>query len=660
MLRGYETVWFAFVASAALKSTALLGLAWGVAKLLRSGSAAWRHLVWTAAASAVLALPFLAVGLPELRLPVNLPDLTFHATASGVTDSDARPRSAAADHPAAAQRPANPAPWMPDWPLYVVGLWAAGTVVALAQMAWAALVMVRLRAKARPFAGERFIGLREELGIDHPVPVFEGAPGSIPMTFGPLRPAIFLPADAAQWPEERRRMVALHELAHVLRGDLATHLLARTALSFYWWNPLAWLAWREFLKERERATDDLVLRAGARASDYAAHLLAVAQAMQTTRAIGWAAVAMARRSQLEGRLLAILDSGVNRKAIRRATAAAAAVAAVVLVAPFAAIRAQNQNGPALPADLDATFRAATAQQNQEITDNAAVAFEKIQQYETAKKLLETSLEIRAQTFGEQSEEYAVGLTKLGDLARKQKQQQQAADFYNKAVLAIGDRPAALHPLLALGALSLEQKDYPRAEQYFERAQTANPSRAAEALTWLALTHERQEGGAALAESYYRQALAVETPNSSDAAATMELLARLLKREGPNAEADQLTQQAGAIRTAAAASVRSNLRLTGTPGTYHVGGGVSAPVLLQKIEPEYSELARVAKYQGTVLLYVEIGTDGLAHNIQVIRGLGLGLDEKAAEAISQWRFKPGMKDGQQVTVAATIEVNFRLL
>jgi periplasmic protein TonB len=94
--------------------------------------------------------------------------------------------------------------------------------------------------------------------------------------------------------------------------------------------------------------------------------------------------------------------------------------------------------------------------------------------------------------------------------------------------------------------------------------------------------------------------------------------------------------------------------------FRVGGGVSAPVLLSKVEPEYSEEARKAKYQGTVLLYVEVDPSGHATNIRVVRSLGLGLDEKAIEAVKKWKFKPGMRNGQPVTVVATIEVNFRLL
>jgi TonB family protein len=96
------------------------------------------------------------------------------------------------------------------------------------------------------------------------------------------------------------------------------------------------------------------------------------------------------------------------------------------------------------------------------------------------------------------------------------------------------------------------------------------------------------------------------------------------------------------------------------GVFKVGGGVTAPTLLYKVEPEYSEEARKAKYQGTVVLYVEVDPSGRAVNPKVIRSLGLGLDEKAIEAVRKWKFKPGYKDGRPVTVIATIEVNFRLL
>jgi protein TonB len=79
-----------------------------------------------------------------------------------------------------------------------------------------------------------------------------------------------------------------------------------------------------------------------------------------------------------------------------------------------------------------------------------------------------------------------------------------------------------------------------------------------------------------------------------------------------------------------------------------------------VEPEYSEEARTARLQGTVIVQVVIGTNGVAGDSRIVKGLGLGLDEQAIEAISQWQFKPGVRDGQPVPVAATIEVNWRLL
>jgi TonB family protein len=94
--------------------------------------------------------------------------------------------------------------------------------------------------------------------------------------------------------------------------------------------------------------------------------------------------------------------------------------------------------------------------------------------------------------------------------------------------------------------------------------------------------------------------------------------------------------------------------------YRVGGGISPPVLIYKAEPEYAEEARKAKLQGTVMLYVQISPGGKPTAMKVVKSLGLGLNQKALQAVKRWRFRPGMKAGQPVTVEATIEVNFKLL
>lgn len=93
--------------------------------------------------------------------------------------------------------------------------------------------------------------------------------------------------------------------------------------------------------------------------------------------------------------------------------------------------------------------------------------------------------------------------------------------------------------------------------------------------------------------------------------------------------------------------------------YHVGDGVSAPSVAQKVDPEYTEEARKAKISGPVLLKLTVGVDGMAHDISVVRGLDSGLDLKAVEAVQKWHFNPGMLKGEPVPVLATIEINFRL-
>jgi len=95
------------------------------------------------------------------------------------------------------------------------------------------------------------------------------------------------------------------------------------------------------------------------------------------------------------------------------------------------------------------------------------------------------------------------------------------------------------------------------------------------------------------------------------------------------------------------------------GVFHVGGGVSAPKAVFSPDPEYSEEARKAKYQGVCVLSLIVGPDGKPRDIKLSRSLGLGLDEKAIQAVNQWKFEPALKDGKPVAVAINVEVQFRL-
>jgi beta-lactamase regulating signal transducer with metallopeptidase domain len=528
------SAWYALLLGAALKSSFVAGAAWLLALALRRQSAAARHLAWTAACAALLALPLLSVSMPALRVGTGalaplVSTVTFRTAAVAPADAPAAPSD---PQVARVQQPSSGgAPWRPDVRFLVPLIWAAGTALALAHMAAAWIVMWRMRRNARPLDDSPlFHNLARALGIRHTLALLEGPRGGMPLSFGILHPAVFLPADAAEWSEDRRRVVMLHELAHIRRGDPATQLIARAAVALFWWNPLAWTVWREFVKERERAADDLVLTAGEPAIEYASHLLDIARAMQAAPALVSAAVAMARPSQLEGRLMAILDARTNRKSPGPRSVRVAAVLATAMVAPFAALQAQDKPDATIQPAVEATIRAAIAQQNHEILDAAAAAYVTARKYDAAQQLLDSSLTIRAAISGDRSSAYAIGLMKLGDLAAKRGKVDDAVVFYTKAV-ALGDTAETAPALIYLATHSWVKRDLAAAEGFIDRALTVAPngSVAARALTVkgnIALAN----GLAGVAEMQYLQAQAQASPDSPEAALALESCARFLNSQ----------------------------------------------------------------------------------------------------------------------------------
>ena len=98
---------------------------------------------------------------------------------------------------------------------------------------------------------------------------------------------------------------------------------------------------------------------------------------------------------------------------------------------------------------------------------------------------------------------------------------------------------------------------------------------------------------------------------------------------------------------------------GSGAVYRVGGTVKPPKAIRSPNPEYTKEARKAKRQGTVVLWMVVGADGVPRDIRITRPLEAGLDQKAIEAVRRWRFQPATKDGAPVAVQINVEINFRL-
>jgi TonB family protein len=248
------------------------------------------------------------------------------------------------------------------------------------------------------------------------------------------------------------------------------------------------------------------------------------------------------------------------------------------------------------------------------------------------------------------------VTKLIESAQDAVRHGQYADadvLFAKA--AAGADNATIAPALwYLGTRAAGQGNKLAAVGFLERLLRVDPKgpNTARALTWLGNLKQDDPAGA---EALFKQALAIAQPGTPDAQETARSYAFLLRRIGRPEEAGAMEEQ-WTRHVQTASTPRSNAL---PAGVYRVGGGVTAPALLYKTEPQYTEEARGSKIQGTVVVMVDIDPDGQAQNIEVQRSLEPGLDQKAIEAVRQWRFKPGTKDGAPVTVRATIEVNFRL-
>lgn len=394
-----------------LKLTIVLGLGALFLSFSRGVPPAARHFLSITTLAVSLLLPF---SWP-LAAPPALHALTVVARSATDTET-AHPRSV-------------------EW-LRII--WIAGAVGIIARF-FAGLIYL----KSRPSRAARLLTADSEVASVLPrTPVtVRLAPVAAPLVWGWWRPEILLPESASSWPHERIKVVLLHEMGHVLRGDLWTGLIATTAQALYWFHPLTWWLSARAAEEQELACDDRVLDSGASAPEYAALLVETARNFGSPVLFGWP---MVSHSQfLRGRIMHILQ-----------------------------------------------FRSAY----------------------------------------------------------------RSARFTRSAIL--------LFSTLLIGA-------------------------------GLMLT-----------------------------AAT----------DHPNPNQDRV---------------------------YEISAVDKPPVVVNKVEPEYTQAARDSKIQGAVLLSLHIDRSGVPEDVTVVRSLDPGLDDAAIHAVQQWRFQAAMKDGQPVFVHARVEVNFRL-
>jgi beta-lactamase regulating signal transducer with metallopeptidase domain len=335
-----------------IKATILLTVVALAAHLLRRRSAALRHLLWTLAIVGLVALPVLTAIVP-FRLPI-LPARSAPAVSERTRAPDPSPPTRVAEAPRREATPSTSAPMTRtaenasttaparspiDLPRVLFFAWLAVALVMLARIAIGWVIVSGISRRAVPITDDDWWAQADRaaraLNVRAPVDLRRSDDVAMPFACGLLTPVIVLPTSSSEWTLERRQAVLMHEFAHLSRGDLAMNMLSHTVRALYWFHPLAWLAAYRLRVEGERSCDDAVLRAGALPSDYAEHLLSIVRTVGNS--VPSVALAMARRSDFEGRLLAILEPGVPRNRLTRMRVAGLAALFLVAVMPLAAM-----------------------------------------------------------------------------------------------------------------------------------------------------------------------------------------------------------------------------------------------------------------------------------------------------------------------------------
>ena len=360
-----------FVPALLVKATLVLALGLLLVAMMRSYTPSARHLVLLGCLGASVVLPVAMLVSPQWKVAI--------LNSSAVTDAGsfahaARPDKRVTAYLAApnalsgkestkavgalaggvdAVRSPSASGGQFDAAALLPVVWVIGFVLVVAWLVVGRLRLDHIARTAWPLAEADWRRILDEelraAGISKGVRLFSSPAVSTPLTWAWRSPVVMLPEDAIDWSEDHRRIVLRHELAHVARADSLAQLLAGITCAVYWFHPLAWVVERRLRAECERACDDTVVSSGTPAAEYAAHLLEVARSARAFGASGFLSVAMARPSQLEGRLLAVLNESRRRVSLSSRARFIAAAGTAMLLVPLAAFRAVPREQPPAPA-----------------------------------------------------------------------------------------------------------------------------------------------------------------------------------------------------------------------------------------------------------------------------------------------------------------------
>jgi beta-lactamase regulating signal transducer with metallopeptidase domain len=387
--------WVEFILEMTFKAILVLGVAFIILLIGKRFSFATRHLILSFAIISLLILPLISHILPTWNLALLPSVLTQEIQpANSALPAQLEPITSPSHFGLIPYSSSDPIRRTPSdsihWPAWIFIVWIIGASGVSMRLIAGSIGTRLLIHQASPvknhFLRELLATHAEKLSIKRKIRLLQTPRALIPLTCGFFRPSILLPKGAMDWSEQRKEVVLLHELAHIKRGDFLLSFLTRMASILYWFNPMVWIAVKQLAIEREHASDDCVLAAGTKASEYATHLLEIAKKASSQKWFSPAGITIAKKSNLEARIMSILNNTRPTGQIKLSTVLLIAFLALSLIIPLASVHTWAQNEKSQEKEQEKTEESTDIIDKEEIKKALREFFECIEKLDFSKAL----------------------------------------------------------------------------------------------------------------------------------------------------------------------------------------------------------------------------------------------------------------------------------
>lgn len=654
-----------------IKSSVVLLVTMGTARLLRNQSAALRHLVWTVGLVSALAGPLLGLVLPTWQ-----PEIVANA------ERPMRSIAPPANIPAPTLRQSSTSTLTPTAISHaphgmvvaemLVAIWLIGVLTAALLLLVEIVKLARIVFHADPVHEKTWRDLVLEvssaLQLKRAVRLICNPHASVLGTWGTMHPRIMLPRESETWTGERMRVVLGHELAHVKRNDWLVQIVAESARAIYWFNPLFWIACAQLRRESEYACDDSALRLGIDGPTYATHVLDLARTLKHSDGPGSAALAMANTSNLERRLIAMLNPTLNRTVTTKSTVAIAILLALAVTLPLAAMQSSTARSIAPEIHNDAVL--------EQTSKNPEPAVKTIGRNKTnaAGQNPDNRIFYMATLYASEPTQPTATQNPGGTLTGSV-QDTTGALIPGAAVRLTNSMTGEIRNILTNESGKFEVTNLP-AGTY--STTTTLPKFQTGIISAIPVSPGQTTAvNVTLKVGIHSTLLDVFAARPSTNLICFSVFGNVKADGTPFTQADcpngtsiyligYPAQKTAAVpqleeSTPYVAPTNTNnpvqLQANGRPYPIRVGGDVQPGVLSYKASPTYPATALARGVEGSVVVAATIGPDGTVKSVKVIRSSDPVFEGPTMDSVLQWRYTPTLLNRQAVEVMTTITVSF---